>query len=106
MALEDRSKKELAQMVRDLQDKLIEMKPVESALTSQLSELNSHAIGLTKDERGNLSLVHIKYDLEKNAAAIEKLTSLESFDYAIADFKLKQFVAEVIVRKTRGGKYD
>lgn len=106
MALEDRTKKELAQIIRDLQEKLKEMKPVESALTSQLEDLHSPAIGLSKNAEGQYALVKIKYDVEKNAAAIEKLDQLESKDIAIAQYKLNQYVVETIVRKARGSKYD
>lgn len=106
MSLTDRTKKELVQIIHDLKEKIKDLKPVESALTSQLEELHSHAIGLTKNEEGQLSLVKIKYDVQKNAAAIEKLEQLESKDIAIAQYKLNQYVAETIVRKTRGSKYD
>lgn len=106
MALEDNTKKDLAQMVRDLQEKLKELKPVESAQVSQLADLSSHGIGLLKDENGKFSLVKLKFDVSLNAAAIETLEHLNSTDPAIAHYKLTQYVAEVIVRKTRGGKYD
>ncbi len=106
MALEDNTKKALADMVRALQEKLKEMKPVESQLTAKLDELKAPAIGLHKDENGNYSLVKIKFDIEKNAAAIESLQDLESRDPAIATHKLKEYAMEVVMRKTRGGRYD
>lgn len=106
MALEDNTKKDLAQMVRDLQAKLKELKPVESALTSQLEDLHSNAAGLIKDSKGIYSIVKIKYDIEKNAAAIEKVESCETPDLALAQFQLNKFVVETIVRKARGGKFD
>lgn len=106
MALEDNTKKALAQMIRDLQAKLEEVKPFESALSSQLEELHSHAVGLSKNEEGQYALVKIKFDVAKNAAAIEFVDQLESKDIAIAQYKLNQYVAETIVRKTRGSKYD
>lgn len=106
MALEDRTKKELAQIIRELQDKLKELKPVESALTSQLEELHHDAIGLRKDEAGQYALVYIKYDAEKNAAAISEVKELETKDPAIAIYKLNQFTHETIMRKARGSKYD
>lgn len=106
MALEDNTKKDLANMVRELQAKLLEMKPVESQLTAKLDELKLPAIGLVKDENGNYSLVKIKFDIEKNAAAIEQVENLESKDPAIASHKIKEFAMEKIVRRARGGRYD
>lgn len=106
MSLVDRTKKELVQIIHDLTAKLAEMKPVESALVSQLSELHSPAIGLSKTDEGNFIVVKIKYDIEKNAAAIEKLEQLQSKDIAIAHFNLNKYVAETIVRTARGSKYD
>lgn len=106
MALEDNTKKDLAQMVRDLKAKLEEMKPVESQLKAELTDLKHDGVGLHKDEKGNYHLVYIKFDVETNAAGIEKLVSLNSTDPAMALFNLNKFVAETIIRKSRGGKYD
>lgn len=107
MALEDRTKKELAQMIRDLETKLKEMKPIESALTSQLEELNYEAVGLVKNEKGQYRLVKIKYDIDKNAALIESIDNLnDTIDPAIAQYKLTQYAHENIMRKARGSKYD
>jgi len=106
MALEDHTKKDLAAMIRELQAKLIEMKPVESQLKADAQELKANAIGLHKDEKGNFSLVKIKFDLDKKAAAISEIESLGSSDDAIASYKLNQYASEMIMRKTRGGKYD
>ncbi len=107
MALEDRTKKELAQIIRDLQEKLKEMKPVEATLTAQLEDLHSDAVGLIKNEKGQYRLVKIKYDIGKNAAAIESLDTLnDTIDTAIALYKLNQFTHETIMRKARGSKYD
>lgn len=106
MALEDNTKKALAEMVRALEAKVKELQTVEKQQTAVLDELKRPAIGLHKDEKGKYHLVHIKYDIEKNAAAVEKLESLSSADPAIALWNLKKFVAETIMRKARGGKYD
>ena len=107
MSLVDRTKKELVEIIHDLQEKLKELKPVESALTSQLADLHSDAVGLIKNEKGQYRLVKIKYDVEKNAAAIESLDPLnDTVDPAIAIYKLNQFTQETILRKARGSKYD
>lgn len=105
MSLEQRSKKELVELIHQLQQKLKEMKPVEKQLTAQLEELNSPAIGLHKDDKGVYSLVKLKFDVEKNAAGLEKIERIGT-DPAIALFNLNKFVAETIMRKARGGKYD
>lgn len=105
MSLEQRSKKELVELIHQLQDKLKEMKPVESAITAKLEELSAPAIGLHKDSDGFYHLVKIKYDVEKNAAGIEKVEKLDSRDEAIVTYKLNQYTNETIMRKARGGKY-
>lgn len=106
MSLEQRPKKELVEIIQELKEKLKEMKPVEKQLTAQLDELHQPAIGLHKDESGKYHLVHIKYDLEKNAAGIEKIEDLNTHDMALALFNTNKVVAEKIMRKARGGKYD
>lgn len=106
MSLEQRTKKELVDLIHQLQDKVKEMKPVEKQLTAQLDELKAPAIGLHKDEKGVYHLIFIKYDIDKKAAAIENVTSLESTDPAIGLYNLNKYVSETIVRKARGGKYD
>lgn len=106
MSLEQRSKKELVELIHQLQDKLKELATVEKQATAKLEELKSPAIGLSKDKNGFYSLVKIKYDAEKNAAAIESIDKLDSRDEAIVVYKLKQYTVETIMRKARGGKYD
>jgi hypothetical protein len=105
MALDQRSKKELVELIHQLQDKLKEMKPVESAITAKLEELNAPGVGLFKDAEGFYHLVKLKFDVEKNAAGIEKLDRIDSKDEAIVMYKLNQYAVETIMRKTRGGKY-
>lgn len=107
MSLVDRTKKELVEIIHGLQEKLKEMKPVESALTAQLQDLHSNAVGLFKNEKGQYRLVKIKYNIERNAAAIESIDNInDTVDPALAQFKLTQYAHETILRKARGSKYD
>jgi acyl-CoA-binding protein len=106
MSLEQRSKKELVELIHQLQDKLKELANVEKQATAQLSELKSPGIGLIKDKDGYYSLVKLKYDSETKAAAVESIDKLDSRDEAIVVYKLKQYTVENIMRKARGGKYD
>lgn len=106
MALEDNTKKVLAEMVRNLEAKLKELKPVENQLKVETLELKQPGIGLHKDDKGKYHLVKISFDVEKKAAAISEVVNLNSTDPAIALYNLNKYVAETIVRKTRGGKYD
>lgn len=106
MALEDNTKKNLANMVRALEEKVKELQAVEKQQTSTLNELEQPAIGLHKDENGTYHLVKIKYDVVSKAAGVEKIESTETKDVALAFHKLKEYAGEKIMRKARGGKYD
>jgi hypothetical protein len=106
MSLEQRSKKELVELIHQLQDKVKELAKVETQATAQLGDLIHDAIGLVKDKNEHYSLVKIKYDVDKNAAMINTVEKLDSRDQAIVLYKLKQFTVETIMRKARGGKYD
>lgn len=92
-------------LIKELKEKLKEMKAVEKAAITTAAELSSHGMGIHKDEKGYYFLVKIKYDVEKNIAAIEKLEPLNSYDYAIALFQAKKYIVEVILAKARGGRY-
>jgi hypothetical protein len=106
MALEDNTKKDLANMVRELEAKLKEMKPVEKQLTAKVDELKQLAIGLHRDENGKYHLVKIKFDAPSKAAGVDDIVDLSTTDPAIAFYNINKYVSEVIMRKLRGGKYD
>jgi hypothetical protein len=106
MALEDNTKKDLAQMVRDLEAKVKELQAVEKQQSASLENLKEPAIGLSKDENGTYILVKIKYDIASKSAGIEALESTDTKDIALAFHKLKHYAGEKIMRKARGGKYD
>lgn len=106
MSLEQRSKKELVELIHQLQDKVKELAQVEKVITSELSQLENPAVGLTKDKDGYYHMVHIKYDVDKMSALIDNVERIDSRDQAIVLYKLKQFAVEKILRKARGGKYD
>jgi signal recognition particle subunit SEC65 len=106
MGLEHRTKKELADMVRELEVKLKEVKHVESQILPQFAELEHPALGLTKDSDGYYHMVHIKYDLDKKTAMIDTTEKIETRDQAIVLYRLKQQLTEKIMRKARGGMYD
>ena len=106
MALEDNTKKDLANMVRELESKLKEMKAAEKQLTASVNELKQYAVGLHKDENGKFHLVKLKFDAASKAAGVEEIVDLETSDQAIAAYNVNKYVAEVIMRKVRGGKYD
>lgn len=106
MAHAQQSKKELLEIIEQLETKLKEVHHVEKQITAEAKDLTKNAVGLTKDKEGFYSIVKIKFDDEKNAAVIEKLERVDSRDEAIVAYKLNQFVQESIIRKARGGKYD
>lgn len=106
MAHNQMSKKELLDIIVELEQKLKEVQHIEKQVTAELTDLTKNAIGLVKDEDGFYSLVKIKFDNEKNAAAIDKLDRIETRDEAIVAYKINKFVQEEIIRKARGGKYD
>jgi hypothetical protein len=100
------NKKELAEKVLELMEKLEEMKGVEAQAGASLETLQSGspAIGLHKLEDGTFQLIKIVYDLKQNAAAIIGSETLDK-DQQIAGYKLQQYAIEKIFMKARGGKY-
>lgn len=101
----DKTKAELLETIKELRTKLKEMKVVEQVLTATAKELPLLGLGVHKDKDGKFLLVHIKYDIEKNAAVIDRLESLDTHDFAIAAYKARQELAERILRKVKGDKY-
>lgn len=106
MSLEQRSKKELVELIHQLQDKVKELAKAEKQVSSELAELKHDAIGLTKDDEGYYHMVKIKYDVDKSSAIVDTIDKIDSRDQAIVLYKLKQYAVETIMRKARGGKYD
>lgn len=101
----DLTHKEKDELIKELKAKLKEMKTVEKELAVTAAELSSQSLGIHKDANGKYHLVEIKYDIEKNLAAIDKLEPLNTHDYAIALYQAKKFLVEKILEKARGGKY-
>jgi hypothetical protein len=99
------TKDELKETIRELRAKLKEMKELEKQVTATAKDLSQLGIGVIKDSAGKYSLVEIKYDVEKNAAVIDKVVQLDTHDFAIATYKANQTLAERILRKVRGDKY-
>lgn len=105
MSLINKPKAELIELIRELQDKLAQVKNVEKQLNAEAKDLPNNAVGLHKDENGNFSLVKIKYDPQTQAVAIEQLEQIETKDQAIVLDRLKRYVGDNIFRKALGGKY-
>jgi hypothetical protein len=105
MSLEQRSKKELVEIIHELKEKLKEVKGVEAQATATVEELKQYGVGLYKNNKGQYFLVKLRYDQVTKAAVVEALVDLHSTDPAIATFKLKEYAVETIMRKARGGKY-
>jgi hypothetical protein len=106
MSLIQRSKKELVDLIHELQEKLKEVKQIETQVTTEAQELTTNGVGLVKSTDGYYSIVKLKFDVEKNAAVIDKVEKVETRDEAIVAYKVNQFMQEQIIRKARGGKYD
>lgn len=98
MALEQRSKKELVEIIHQLQDKLKEMKQVEKQVTSEADLLSRKGMGVHKDKNGNYFIVNLVYDLERNAAAIKSVDNLNSKDYAILVYKAKAYLGDIVTQ--------
>lgn len=97
--------KEKDELIRELKDKLSEVRGVEKQLNASSANLTSPAIGLHKDSAGKFFLVEVKFDVESKAGTVSNLISLDSTDPSIASFKLKEYVIEKVFRKITGGKY-
>lgn len=93
------NKKELADKVVELSEKLEEMKEVESQVNASVDTLRqgSPAIGLNKKDDGTFQLVKIVYDLSQNAAAIIELVDLDK-DQQIAAGKLVKEAGDVFAK--------
>lgn len=92
-------------LIKELKEKLKEMKEVEKAVEVTAANLSAPALGVHKDSKGSYHLVKINYDVEQNLAAIEKVETLSSHDFAIALFQSKKYLVEKILEKARGSKY-
>ncbi len=89
MSLENLSKKELAEKVRELAEKLKEVKNVEHQVNASVETLKdgNKATGVVGNSNGTFTLVNLVFDLEKNAAAIIS-TELIGSDGQIAAARL------------------
>lgn len=92
------------QIIKELKEKLKEMKSVETQVTSLAADLSQFGVGIHRNEKGNFVIAKLKYDAEKNAAAIESLQDLGP-DWTIAIFKAKEYLVETILAKAKGSKY-
>lgn len=101
----DYTKDQLKEINRELKEKIKELKGVEKQITATAEDLKLLSIGVDKDIDGKFLLVYIKYDVSKNAAIIDKVEKLDTFDFAIASFKARELLVEKILRKARGDKY-
>lgn len=107
MANVTQTKAELLDIIKQLQEKIVELSQVEKQITADSKDLKTVGVGLIKDDStGYYSIVNLKFDIDKNAAVIDSLTKVDSRDEAIVSYKLNQIVSEQIIRKARGGKYD
>lgn len=105
MEYERYTKKELAAIIREMKEKLKEVKHVEEQVTAQAEDMPFEALGVQRNEKGHYSLVKVVYDPEKNAAAFKEVVNLETHDFAIASYKAKEYLVEKILRKASGSKY-
>jgi hypothetical protein len=99
------TKTQLAEKVRELTEKLKEMRQVEAQVSASVETLKdgNPAIGLVQNENGMFQLVRIVFDLEKNAAAI---IATEDYgkDFQIAGGRLVKEAGDVFL-KASGSKY-
>lgn len=102
MSLESNyTKAQLADMVRELKEKLTEMKQVEAQVNASVETLKdgSPAIGLHRNKDGNYQLIKIVYDLDKNAAAIIGKVDFGK-DQQISGGKLIKEAGELFLKAT------
>jgi hypothetical protein len=97
--------KEKDEIIKELKAKLKEYKQLEQATKATAKDLSQLSIGVQKAADGKYELVHVRYDTEKNAAAVEKIEKLDTHDFAIAAHKARELLGEKILRKARGDKY-
>lgn len=98
MSLENLKKTELANMVRELKEKLSEMKSVEKQVNATAKELPKNAVSIIKDENGTYSIVKLKFDPESGAAAVDTIEAIGK-DTQIAGYTLQKYTVEEIFRK-------
>jgi hypothetical protein len=93
------TKAQLAEKVRELTEKLREMRGVEAQANASLETLKdgAPAIGLHRTSEGKFQLVRIVYDIEKNAAAIIG-TEEYGTDSQIAGGRLIKEAGEVFLK--------
>lgn len=100
------SKKELADKVVELSEKLEEMKTVEAQVKASVDTLKSGspAIGLNRRQDGTFELIKIVYDLSQNAAAIIEKVPLEK-DSQISAGKLIKEAGDIFTKASGNAFY-
>jgi ribosomal protein S6 len=83
------------ELIKQLKDKLVEMKGVEKQVNAESAELPELAIGLTKDSDGNYYLAKVNFDPKTKAAFVTELEK-SGKDAQIASYKAKQVLVEDI----------
>ena len=96
--------KEKDDIIKELKEKLESMKSVEEQITLTAAELSQYGFGICKDSVGDYQLVKLKFDIDKNTAAIDGQDNLGK-DVAIVLYKAKQYLVETVIKKAKGGKY-
>ena len=110
MNLESKTKKELIEIIRQLKDKLIEVKDVEKQVTASKDSLTGKGMSLSFDDNKGYQLVLLGYSLNDNAANINEIVDIGTKDMDVAIFHAKKYLAEKIWNKeqmtilSKGGK--
>jgi hypothetical protein len=94
-----KTKKELVDIIEQLQAKLVEMQGVEAKVDSLESNLPGKGFSIIQDLAGKFQLVKIEFDFDTKAAKVVGATEMHPSNYEFALYEAKKHLVEVVMNK-------
>jgi hypothetical protein len=94
-----KTKKELVDIIEQLQAKLVEMRGVEAKADSLESNLPGKGFSIIQDLEGKFQLVKIAFDFDTKAATIVGTEEIYPSNYDFSLYQAKKHLVEVVMNK-------
>jgi hypothetical protein len=95
--LENKTKKELIEIISQLKEKLVDMQGVEAKQEASESVMAGKGFSIIKDLEGKMRLLDISFDFDTKVAKIAKETVFPANTFEYAMFQAKKHLVEVIM---------
>lgn len=95
--LENKTKKELIEIIHQMKDKLINMQGVEAKQEASESTLPGKGFSVIKDLEGKMRLLEISFDFNTKVAKISNEIMFPANTFESAMFQAKKHLVEVIM---------